>query len=139
MQVRSRKARRKRLEQKQMTRIVCISDTHGRHPRLKLPDGDILIHAGDFTERGEAYEVDPFLDWFEALPHPHKVFIAGNHDFYLEQHPEYFAEQVRAIPRVHYLNDSGVTLGVVMLTKVFNCVSWVFKNRKLSAGQIYLR
>ena len=93
-----------------MIRIVCISDTHGRHPRLKLPDGDILIHAGDFTEHGEAYEVDPFLDWLEALPHRHKVFIAGNHDFYLERHPEYFAKQVRAIPRVYYLNDSGVTI-----------------------------
>lgn len=30
-------------------KIVCISDTHGRHWPLDIPDGDILIHAGDFT------------------------------------------------------------------------------------------
>lgn len=29
-------------------RIVCISDTHGHHARLRFPDGDILIHADDF-------------------------------------------------------------------------------------------
>ena len=27
------------------TRIVCISDTHNQTP--KLPQGDVLIHAGD--------------------------------------------------------------------------------------------
>merc|ERR1712241_1127354 len=33
-------------------RIVFISDTHSYHHQLpSLPHGDILIHAGDFTER----------------------------------------------------------------------------------------
>ena len=31
-------------------KIVLISDTHSRHEKLgTLPDGDILIHAGNFT------------------------------------------------------------------------------------------
>ena len=30
-------------------RIVCISDTHEFHDELVLPQGDLLIHAGDFT------------------------------------------------------------------------------------------
>ena len=30
-------------------RIVCISDTHELHRELSLPDGDLLIHAGDIT------------------------------------------------------------------------------------------
>jgi len=30
-------------------RIVCIADTHEKHKQVKLPEGDILIHAGDFT------------------------------------------------------------------------------------------
>lgn len=30
-------------------KIVCISDTHEKHKQLDLPDGDVLIHAGDFT------------------------------------------------------------------------------------------
>ena len=30
-------------------RIVCISDTHELHRELSVPDGDLLIHSGDFT------------------------------------------------------------------------------------------
>jgi hypothetical protein len=30
--------------------VVCIFDTHNTHP--KLPNGDILIHAGDLTDGG---------------------------------------------------------------------------------------
>lgn len=33
-------------------RIVCISDTHGLHRKLVLPEADILIHAGDFMIHG---------------------------------------------------------------------------------------
>ena len=33
-------------------RLVCISDTHTFHEDVNLPDGDILIHAGDFTNKG---------------------------------------------------------------------------------------
>ena len=56
-------------------RIVCISDTHGRHEELDLPDGDVLVHAGDF-------DCDPwdFADWLEGLPYRDKIFIGGNHD-----------------------------------------------------------
>jgi predicted phosphodiesterase len=36
-----------------LVRIVCISDTHGQHANLSVPDGDILIHAGDFAAFGE--------------------------------------------------------------------------------------
>ena len=42
-------------------RIVCISDTHGRHKKLKnIPDGDVLIHAGDITPRGEIEHLGSF-------------------------------------------------------------------------------
>ena len=35
------------------SRWVCISDTHGRHREIdSVPDGDVLIHAGDFTDTG---------------------------------------------------------------------------------------
>jgi len=28
-------------------RIVALSDTHGKHERLQVPDGDLLLFAGD--------------------------------------------------------------------------------------------
>ena len=63
-------------------RIVIISDTHSRHRQMAraVPDGDILIHAGDFTNCGRVSEVQEFNDWFTSLPHPHKIVIAGNHE-----------------------------------------------------------
>ncbi|WNJ18713.1 metallophosphatase domain-containing protein [Pontibacter sp. G13] len=85
--------------------IVCISDTHGKHRDLVLPDGDLLIHAGDFSNRGDLAEVNSFLTWFGAQPHPHKVLIAGNHDFIAERDPGLFKSMIPE--NVVYLQDSG--------------------------------
>jgi predicted MPP superfamily phosphohydrolase len=64
-------------------RIVCISDTHSLDPGY-IPDGDILIHAGDITDHGTPAELQAALDLYSALPHRHKFIIAGNHDTYLD-------------------------------------------------------
>jgi len=68
-------------------RIVLSSDTHGRHGDLVVPDGDVFVHAGDFTKRGRLEEVHEFAAWLEALPHRHKIVVAGNHDFLFERDP----------------------------------------------------
>ena len=89
--------------------ITFISDTHGMHEQLNLPKGDLLIHTGDISGRGKAYEVVRFLDWFSQQDYTHKVFIAGNHDFYFEKTAK---ETVAKLipPTVTYLEDSGVTI-----------------------------
>jgi len=55
--------------------VVCISDTHNLQPQL--PDGDLLLHAGDLTEAGTFQELQEQLDWLNNQPHRHKVVIAG--------------------------------------------------------------
>jgi hypothetical protein len=67
-------------------RFVCISDTHNRTKDLndRIPSGDVLIHAGDFTSVGKVNEVRIFNDFLATLPHQHKVVIAGNHDLSFE-------------------------------------------------------
>lgn len=67
-----------------MTRIVAISDTHTLHDRINVPDGNILVHAGDFCGRGEVTDLRRFIDWFYRQRHAHKVFISGNHDVCME-------------------------------------------------------
>lgn len=86
-------------------RIVCISDTHGQHEGLEVPDGDILIHAGDCTARGRAGELLEFLTWFRSFRHPHKLLIAGNHDWCLAG-----MSQVPQPSDFHYLEDSGIRI-----------------------------
>lgn len=67
-----------------MPRLVLISDTHGFHEQLTIPDGDILVHAGDLSSSGKEWQVRAFARWFAKQPHAHKVVIAGNHDRCLE-------------------------------------------------------
>lgn len=90
-------------------RIVIISDTHGQHEALQLPPGDVLLHAGDVSGRGKPEEVKSFVHWMAAQPFEHKIFIAGNHDFYFEQETA-FNIQALLPPGITYLNDSGITI-----------------------------
>jgi Icc-related predicted phosphoesterase len=90
-------------------RFVTISDTHGQHEALQLPPGDVLLHAGDVSGRGKPEEVLSFVNWFAVQPFEHKIFIAGNHDFYFEKET---AVNIQAIlpEGITYLNDSGTTI-----------------------------
>jgi Icc-related predicted phosphoesterase len=66
-------------------RIVAISDTHYYPVKMDIPDGDVLIHAGDLTGRGKYMEISRAGQWLASLPHKHKIVIAGNHDFLFQQ------------------------------------------------------
>ena len=70
-------------------KVGIISDTHGYHNELKLPPVDILFHAGDFTSSDHIElnkkETLEFLNWFSNQDAKYKIFIAGNHEFYLEE------------------------------------------------------
>lgn len=64
-------------------KIVCISDTHDQNLLTKfiVPDGDILIHAGDLCAVGD--ELDRFEKmgkYLARLPHLVKLYVPGNHD-----------------------------------------------------------
>jgi Icc-related predicted phosphoesterase len=60
--------------------IVCVSDTHGRHRDVFIPEGDILIHAGDFTHFGKIADAEDFNQWLGEQPHRHKIVVNGNHE-----------------------------------------------------------
>lgn len=70
-------------------KIVCISDTHLLHRNLRyMPEGDILIHAGDITMQGSLEAIQGFNNWLGELPYKHKIVIAGNHDWIAEKRPD---------------------------------------------------
>eukprot|EP01032_Pedospumella_encystans_P037043 gene37043-41944_t len=47
-----------------VVRIVCISDTHSLEAYMQpIPDGDVLIHAGDFSNVGTFPEVVRFVEF----------------------------------------------------------------------------
>ncbi len=90
-------------------RIVAIADTHGYHHDLDpLPDGDVLVHAGDMTRVGRMDELEAVASWMRAQPHRHKLCIAGNHDFCFER---YRQVAVRVLGEgITYLQDEAITI-----------------------------
>lgn len=88
-------------------RIVCISDTHQMHKDLDIPHGDLLLHAGDFTNSGHSKPLKKFNAWLGRLPHKHKVIIAGNHDKMFQNEPE---RARRFITNATYLEDSSTLI-----------------------------
>jgi len=89
-------------------RLVCIADTHGMHRDMPpIPNGDVLIHAGDCLGAGSLDELEEFDQWLGSLPHRHKILIAGNHDWAFEETPEAARLMVR---NAHYLEDSGIEI-----------------------------
>lgn len=103
-------------------RIVCISDTHGLHNSVthRLPDGDVLVHAGDFCNMGRMDDCIRGLGWINALPYKHRIVIAGNHDVFMDlKHPDAvnWGSTQSAIDSIvpvsdgfHYLMESGVEI-----------------------------
>ncbi|KAL0578414.1 hypothetical protein V5O48_003564 [Marasmius crinis-equi] len=93
-------------------RVVCISDTHNTHEsQPPLPDGDILIHAGDLTVSGTRHELDSVLSWLISQPHPHKFFIAGNHDTCLAD-PETQQYITLTYPGLTYLQENSAQVTI---------------------------
>ncbi len=100
-------------------RIVCISDTHGKHEQIKLPEGDVLIVAGDFTRTGNCLEVVEFCHWVKKQKFGHVLLSAGNHDLVYEAAKSYKPERLKIAKdamldaSITYLEDSGVTINDV--------------------------
>lgn len=94
-------------------KITFISDTHGKHDQITdaLPkDTDLLIHAGDLSSMGRVNELEDFLQWYDALPIPKKVFIVGNHDFLAEKNPGLFQKILQKYPDLIYLENTAITI-----------------------------
>jgi len=93
-----------------MTRIiVCISDTHNKLKKISVPDGDILIHAGDATGTGSLQELLRFNKEIGLLPHPVKIFVPGNHDIECENNHSFIKNTILT-NITHYLVDSVVEI-----------------------------
>jgi Icc-related predicted phosphoesterase len=86
---------------------VAISDTHGMYRDIEIPNGDVLIHAGDITRYGKLSELNDFNNWLGEQPHQHKIIIAGNHDWCFERQKE---ESLTILTNAIYLEDQSVTI-----------------------------
>jgi calcineurin-like phosphoesterase family protein len=76
-----------------------------------VPDGDILVHCGDFSWRGELDITEDICMWARDLPHKTKIFIEGNHEvghqFGYKREP---ALKMMRDAGIIYLQDSSVEI-----------------------------
>jgi len=95
--------------------ITFISDTHTKHRycELDLPGGDLLIHAGDFMNSGyNKIDALEFFDWFDGInKYDHKIFIAGNHDRWMENAPDEAEGILTGYKTIDYLKDDWIIVG----------------------------
>jgi predicted phosphodiesterase len=95
-------------------RLVLLSDIDGQHDKIRdIPEGDILVHAGDFMNSGtDLLEITSFNYWLGQQPFRHRVACAGNHDKYFELDPR----TARGfLTSCHYLENSEITIEGVRL------------------------
>jgi predicted phosphodiesterase len=95
--------------------LTIISDTHTKHKHITgdLKGGDLLLHAGDFMNSGyNPMEAMEFFNWFDAIDnYDHKVFIAGNHDRWMQDKPEEALGILTGYKTIDYLQDDWITVG----------------------------
>ena len=99
-----------RLPHQKPVRVVCISDTHCL--TKSIPPGDLLIHAGDLTNKGTLAEIQTMIDWLKTLPHPEKIAIAGNHDSFFDTTTRRAEDRSKSLDwgSIHYLEHNSVEL-----------------------------
>jgi Icc-related predicted phosphoesterase len=120
-------------------RIIAVSDTHGLHNGIQgLPDGDILVHAGDLMNSGfDPEDIWSFNRWLEAQSFKHRIVTGGNHDRHFQNSPD----QARSLlTNAIYLENAGVTIGNVSFwgspyTPEF--LNWAFMYPRGSAARQY--
>lgn len=122
-------------------KITCISDTHNKHHYIdtrEFSTTDILIHAGDFTSNGNAAQTLAFLQWYSDLNVPHKILVAGNHDF--SACSETFPPILAQFPSITYLRNSSVTIdGLVIWGSPYSNIfgRWAFMADDIELADIW--
>lgn len=77
-----------------LTSFVCIGNTNGKHRKLVLPEGDVLIHTGGYTtchvpsnilskhvaQSLQPEEPDDIIDWMKEQPFKEKLMVPAFRD-----------------------------------------------------------
>jgi len=110
-------------------KIIALSDNHSDYG-FETPEGDILIHAGDFSYQGLSQEIYTFAGWLKRQPHEHKLFIWGNHELIESDELYYrnFIEENSGAKCIHTLREpleiNGVKFWGSSYTPTFG--NWAF-------------
>ena len=94
-------------------RIAILSDTHSQHNLqhlpIKMPQCDLIIHAGDCTGNGSIAQTMAFLRWFEQFK-TEKILVPGNHDWLFEENLRLIKHETKHLKNLHILTHDSLEL-----------------------------
>lgn len=94
---------------KEKVRILHISDIHNNFEGLGYrTDVDVVVNTGD-AQCHTREEFFAFLEWFEKYPIKDKIYVAGNHDIFIDTNKA-FCENLFKERGIIYLSKNSVTL-----------------------------
>lgn len=116
------------------THICAVSDLHGDLPEIKPCDlvlicGDIVpLNKQQSFKRSLSWFKNKFISWCESLPCDKVIFIAGNHDLFMQQLTH--QEVLNLLPeKVEYLFDSMIDYKGIVIYGTPWCINlpnWAF-------------
>jgi uncharacterized protein len=108
-----------------MLKFLALSDTHLQFPQLaNLPEADLLVHCGDWTNTGFARgerEVDLAVRWLTKAQQKYPTVLAlhGNHDISVRNH-HWEAWGAVGLDGRTWVHPSGVSFHGVALTTAYD-------------------
>ena len=95
-------------------RIVAFSDGHQFWDKIQLPDGDVLVFAGDACGSGKIAQYAAFVEFIKKQAPRYKavIVVAGNHDRCVQDLGKAYVRAwlSRDAPNVHYLQDEELVV-----------------------------
>jgi Icc-related predicted phosphoesterase len=77
------------------------------HDQTELPEGDILVHAGDMTSTGTLGQIHEFNNWLGTLSFSNIICVPGNHDRAFERE---FSNARKIMTNCHVLVDEEIVI-----------------------------
>jgi hypothetical protein len=109
------------MKKAQTIKIVTISDVHLQWEKLKIPDCDILISAGDYGLKGHTRVYD-YHEWLAGQPAKVVLSIFGNNEKYRKIYFDSKKPEIEDIAPgiIHFISDGPVNIENL---KIY-CLSW---------------
>lgn len=73
------------METRSLFLLVVVSDTHGHQRNTDVLDGDVWVHANDFSVIGFRKQIADCFTFFISCSRPHKIVVAGNQDILFQR------------------------------------------------------
>lgn len=123
-------------------KIAAVSDLHGILP--KIEESELLFICGDIVPLGLDFNIDAsiqwvketFIPWVLDLPVRKVILIAGNHDIFLNKHPEIFkgVDKIVYLLNGIYKEDGLIIAGTPYVTYLRR---WAFTGTDKELNNIY--